>query len=141
MAPETLIVPLVVPIVALGVGIGTGMLAERRRKQDEQVERRKEHAAALVTNALEAARRETEAAVRAALADGMAQHLGTKNGEIKEDMARIRDDVATTKEYIRNHPILCQEKHLRVDSQINDVRSIAVAADQKAQQALLQGNQ
>jgi hypothetical protein len=75
-------------IIALGVGIGTGLLAGRK-KQNE----------ALSDD------------IKAAVSEAMTTHLGTKNGEIKEDIAAI-------KAYIT---VACPSVHKLVDKRLDSL--------------------
>jgi hypothetical protein len=78
-------------IIALGVGIGTGLLAGKPAK------RKRDMAA--------------EESIKEAVAEAMVLHLGTKNGEIKNSISRIEAFIT----------VACPSTHKLVDRRLDDL--------------------
>ena len=98
-------------VIGLSIGAGIGgvfvgdMRARRKAARMYGAERRRDNTPALV-----------DKAVRVAMAESMELHLGTKNGEIKENMERIRQTMANLNAFMT---VSCPAKHEGVTARLN----------------------
>jgi len=105
-------------MLALGVGLGSGAVGAlathityKRRQATELVERRKESTAASIRQA-----------VSEAVSLSMERHLGTKNGEIRQDIADIKAFMT----------MVCPKQHIALDKRVD---AIEVTAEDALKQA------
>jgi hypothetical protein len=77
---------LVIAIIALGVGLGTGILTSRKKQNETLSED-----------------------IKTAVSEAMTSHLGTGNGEIKEDIAAIKAFITVS----------CPSTHKLVDKRLD----------------------